>query len=144
MKRRLFSTLAGRSKRFWTYLVLAGFLLLPFRLTIAPERYFRVVDSNRTPIIDAKVRQHWDQYALDFHKAVDESPNPKGEIKFPKRTVWTNMLLIVFMGGMQCALSRSSSLGSYESIAVFANGYKEKWIYGGKGLESGVIELENK
>jgi hypothetical protein len=124
-------------------LILIGILWIPFELTIAPERHFRITDPNGNPISSAKVRQHWDQYALELHKAIDLQTSPEGEISLPRRFVRTNLFSLIFGGVRELVrVGRNAGLWSYESIGVAADGFKNIWIYEGKGLESGVIILE--
>ncbi len=138
-----FKLLIGRSWRFWAKLILIVILLIPFRLTVAPERIFRIADINGLPIPGAKIRYFWSQEALRVHGDVMLSPSSNGEVLSQRRTVWTNLSMLVVNGGAELIIMRhGASIGSYDSARVFAEGYKDKWIYDGKWPESGVIVLE--
>ncbi len=132
-------------KRIWAIIILIGILWFPFELKIASERQFQILDLKGNPINGAMVRQHWDQYALQFHKSVDSQSNPEGKISFPERTVRTSVLFLIYGGARELiSAGRSAGFWSYESIGVAADGFENKWIYDGKGLESGVIVLKKK
>ncbi len=133
------------SKRMWHYLVLFLLVVLlvlfiPFDLVIAPKREFRVTDSKGNPITDAAVRQIWHQYSLGVRGQIDLRPNLKGEVFFQRRVVRTNLIALI-LGGIKefKELGIHASVGSWESIGIFVNGFQDKWIHDGKGLEGGAV-----
>jgi len=137
----------NNSKRMWHYLVIFLLLILlalsfPFELVMAPERKFRITDSNGNPISDALVRQRWDQYALNVHGEIDMKPNLRGEVFLPRRAVRTNLMALIFGGIKEFKdLGIHASVGSSEGIAIFVSGLPHKWIYDGKGLEAGTVVM---
>ena len=136
------------SKRLWHYLVIFFLLILlvlniPFELVIAPERKFRVIDSNSNPISDAVVRQIWHQYSLGIRGQIDLRSNLKGEVFLQRRAVRTSLITLIWGGIKEYKeLGIHASVGSWESIGIFVNGIKDKWIHDGKGLETGIVVMK--
>ena len=115
---------------------------IPFNMEISPERQLKIVDSDRKPLPNAVVRQTWYQYSLEKRGEVDILTNEMGEIFFPKRVIRTRIFSLIFGAIKQVRdLGIHASVGSDESIGVFAKGYENKWFHGGSAPKKGQIIL---
>jgi len=138
--------------RKWAYLLILISLIvipfIPFELTIASQRKLRIIDGNGTGIVNAKVRQIWDQYALNIHGRMDFQSDRAGEVVLPRRSVRTNIFSLA-RGAIKgfSEYGFDAGFGSAETILIFANGFKDRWFtsvstVGLKELNSGVVILE--
>ena len=124
-------------------LSVALIFLAPFRLTIADEREFRVVDENATPVSGALARQVWYQYSLGLQSEETRKADADGYILLPKRAIYTNLILLI-SGALYKIIKYKIDAGieSSDSIGVYADGYEWRWFYDGKGLEKKLVVLK--
>jgi hypothetical protein len=122
---------------------LAALLLVPFDLTIAPERRFKVVDENGTPIKRAQAIQTWYQYSLGFRDEEIRSTDFDGLMLFRRRGIQTSMYTLV-RGAMVTVAEYTihASICSTDFIIVDAFGYKSEYYSDGKDLGD-IVVLKN-
>ena len=124
-------------------LSVALILLAPFRLTIADEREFRVLDENATPVSGALTRQIWYQYSLGLQSEENYKADADGYIRLPKRLIYTNLTFLLLGAiGEIIVYKIHASIGSSDSIGVHADGYEWRWFHDGKGLEKKLVVLK--
>lgn len=133
-------------RKYCLYLLILFLLIIlisiPFELTISPERKFQITDPHGNAIKDASIRQNWDQYALNVHGEIDVKPSNNGEVYFPRRSVRTSAL-VLFWGAIKQFKGHGihASFGSSDGIGIFVPGFKDTWIYNGKGIERGIVVI---
>lgn len=129
------------------YLIVAAtcifITLIPFKITVAPERNIRIQNTNEKPIKEATVRQVWYQYSLGVKGEQDFRVNSDGIVNLPKREVRTNIFEL-FFGALNNFRKYfiNAGYGSKESIGVFAKGYSDQWIHDSKNKQADVIVLK--
>lgn len=137
----------GRRSKMKIYLIVAAILivlsLVPFKLTVAPERNIKIQSSNEKPINEATVRQVWYQYSLDVKGEEDFKANSDGNVNLPKREVRTSIFKL-FIGALNNFRRYfiNAGYGSKESIGVFAEGYPDQWIHDPKNKRVDVIIMK--
>jgi hypothetical protein len=127
-------------------IIAAGCLVLmfiPFKLTLAPARSIKVVDSNGTPIDGAIVRQVWYQYSLGVKGEEDFRTNGDGVANLPKRDVRANIVKLC-LGALDNFRKYfvNAGYGSKESIGIFAEEFSDKWFHDSRDKEISVVVLE--
>lgn len=121
-------------------------LVLPYEITMAPERNIKVVDHNHNVLSNILVRQVWYQYAIDIKGEEDFITNAKGYVSLPKRSIKTNLWSLI-VGGISnfSELSIHASFSSEENIGFFGKGFKNYWHYSDEGtIENGMVIMESK
>jgi len=118
-------------------------MLIPFKLTLAPERNIKVLNTNEKPIKEATVRQVWYQYSLGVKGEEDFQTNSDGVVNLPKREVRTNIVKLCF-GALNNFRKYfiNAGYGSKESIGVFAKGYPDEWLHDSKNKKIDVVVLK--
>ena len=130
------------------YLIVAAvcivLVLIPFKLTLAPERKITVLDTNEKPIREAIVRQVWYQYSLGVKGEEDFQTNSEGLVNLPKREVSTNIVKL-FFGALNNFRKYfiNAGYGSKESIGIFAKGYPDKWFHDFRKKQIDTVVLQN-
>jgi hypothetical protein len=138
---------SGRRSLIKNYLIIATacivLFLIPFKLTLAPERKIKVLTASEKPIRDATVRQIWCQYSLGVKGEEDFQTNSNGVVNLPKREVRTNIAKLCF-GAINNFRKYfiNAGYGSKESIGVFAKGYPDEWFHNSKNKPIDVIMLK--
>jgi len=132
-----------KNKKKLILLSVALIFLAPFRLTIAGEREFKVVDENGTPVSGAQARQTWYQYSLGHRSEETRKADAHGYILLPKRVIYTNLFFLL-SGAISKIIEYQihASIESSDSIGVYADGYEWRWFYDGKGLEKKLVVLK--
>ncbi len=136
-----FFTVKNRKKLILLFMALI--FLAPFRLTIADEREFRVVDENGTPVRGALAKQVWNQYSLSFESEETHKADADGYMRLPRRVIYTNLTFLLFGAiGEIIVYKIHASIESSDSIGVHAEGYEWRWFHDGKGLEKKLVVLK--
>lgn len=118
--------------------------LAPFRLTIADERKFRVVDENGTPVSGALAKQTCYQYTLDYRNNATHKADADAYILLPKRVIYTNLILL--LAGVIYEISKyniNASFASSDAVCVNADGYEWRCFFDGEGLEKKLVVLKH-
>jgi hypothetical protein len=132
-----------KNRKKFKLLLVALIFLAPFRLTIADEREFRVVDENGTPVRGAIARQTWYQYSLGYRSEENYKADADGYILLPKRAIYTNLTFLLLGAiGEIIVYKIHASIESSDSIGVHADGYEWRWFHDGKGLEKKLVVLK--
>lgn len=146
----------NRKRKLFTGMVIVGLLLIlfvPFNLAIAPERKFRIVDTDGRPKKIVCVEQDWEQYALDISGYTGVLTVTNGQVWLPAREVRTNIASLISGALIQISYGHHASFFSFfssEHIKIWALCHKEKsfskyfLFHSGNfdEFESGVVVLE--
>ncbi len=122
---------------------LVAVFFAPFNFVIAPERRLQFLDKQGRPIVDALIRQNWDQYSLDEHRGVLLKTDSEGRVILPKREIKTSIIDLI-----RGAIKQNQQLGihagyfSSEYVSIRVNEKVGKQFYAGKGLESGKVIID--
>ena len=125
---------------FLAILLISVICYLPFKLTIADKREFRVVDVNGNSVNSAMARQTWYQYSLDYRREQTHKADEGGYVFIPQRAIKTNLIDLT-IGAISKIMEYKihAGIGSSDSIGVYAEGYNWKWFYDGEGLGKTVV-----
>jgi hypothetical protein len=140
---QLFSNLLIRKENTWWLIILfalSGFLFIPFKLSISPERKFKVVDDNGAPIQNARIQQIWYQYSLRYSDDKRVLSASNGFVMLPQREVKTRYIdLLSGAIGKIVEYTIHASICSSDSVFVYAYGYAPVSFFDGEGLGDTVV-----
>jgi hypothetical protein len=125
-------------------LILLIATFIPFDMTMSPSRDLNIVDESGSPVQNAIVRQIWNQYSLGISGEEDFKTDSKGMVMLPKRSVSSTIFRII-IGAIKNVKKTGihASFSTSEDVAILADGFKIRWFYDGRGLESSVIKLSH-
>lgn len=68
-------------------------IFIPLPQTVAPDWTIKTLDAARRPLTGITIREVWQQYSLeDSSHEEDRLTDINGEVHFPRRTKWTNIM----------------------------------------------------
>ena len=98
--------------------------LIPTPQIVAPDWKIRALDAAHRPLAGITIREVWQQYSLeDSSLEEDRLTDNRGEVRFPRRTHWTNFVGRLF--GCARQISRTgidASCGPHSYLVAFGNG----------------------
>jgi hypothetical protein len=131
-----------KNKKLYFGLGILGLVLVcsaaHFDLELAPERQFRVIDTDGRPFAGATVRHIWEQYSLGKSWEIETRSDDEGIVSLQRRTVRTSILSLIAGAITQIRkYGIHASFWSDDTILIFVSGYPQHTYFGGRGLQEG-------